>query len=75
MATAIHSERHALGRIFLEIETLVGEIRSLQRRDRSQLTAEARSRLDALLERKQARLREMQLRAGQSAARAEQAAG
>ena len=60
-------QRFALGRLVLEIETLVGEIRSLKRRDRRQLSTDARKCLDAQIERKQARLREMQLRATQSA--------
>jgi hypothetical protein len=59
-------QRHALGRLVLEIETLVGEIRSLRRRDRGTLTPDARKRLDEQIERKQARLREMQSRAAQS---------
>jgi hypothetical protein len=68
MAGTMQQQRHALGRLVLEIETLVGEIRSLRRRDRSNLSPDARKRLDDQIERKQARLREMQLRATQSAA-------
>ena len=64
-------QRFALGRLVLEIETLVGEIRSLKRRDRRQLSPDARKCLDEQIERKQARLREMQLRATQSAASGE----
>ena len=60
-------QRFALGRLVLEIETLVGEIRSLKRRDRRALSPGARKRLDEQIERKQTRLREMQLRATQSA--------
>jgi hypothetical protein len=63
MAGMMERQRHALGRIVLEIEKLLGEIRSLQRRDRSHLTAADCQRLDVLLERKRTQLREMESRA------------
>ena len=66
--TVQQPQRFALGRLVLEIETLVGEIRSLKRRDRRQLSPAARKRLDEQIERKQTRLRETQLRAAQSSA-------
>jgi hypothetical protein len=61
-------QRHTLSRALLEMETLLGEIRSLRRRDRSRLTAEDCRRLDLLIARKQVRLREMQTRAAKSGA-------
>jgi hypothetical protein len=64
-------QRHTLSRALLEMETLLGEIRSLRRRDRSGLTAEDCRRLDLLIARKEARLREMQNRAAGAGANAD----
>jgi hypothetical protein len=52
--------RHAPGRLILEVELLRGEIASIKRRDRSRLTPDECRRLEALLERKLTRLREVQ---------------
>lgn len=67
MAGTMERQRHGLSRILLEIEMLLGEIRSLERRDRGNLTEDARRRVDVLLERKRLRLRVMESRAARSA--------
>ena len=61
-------QRHTLSRALLEMETLLGEIRSLKRRSRSELTAADCRRLDLLIARKQVQLREMQTRAAKAGA-------
>lgn len=67
MAGTMERQRHGLSRILLEIEMLLGEIRSLERRERGNLTEDARRRVDVLLERKRLRLRVMESRAARCA--------